>query len=336
MTAFLTPDAFLDSAREFAQSSLDAHHARKFRRVAVDAATCLEHLAKACLAKRSPGLLTDLKNEGNFPSLLLLLGIAEGKPPKQLRTVGLRDALVRARGFVDSPASDADLQTLVDMRDGTVHAAQNDEVEERLVVAFIRHSDAFLEDLDRDRATFWGGQLGVVDALLAVATDKTARAVALRIAGARADFERRYRDALPEVLQLVRQIAASSKLDINDERMECPACASPGVESGDHEIDWDYEHDASGRFRSTRGKVWFNASDFACEICGLHLDDEAELAAAGLEPRWLVPGADPNVYDPGFDEDLLYESWRDERREREEREDQEAEDRAAEERADWS
>src|SRR5215471_19857392 len=147
MADALSPDAFYESACEFAQTSLGAHHARKYRRVAVDAATSLEHLAKACLATRSPALLTELKSEANFPSLLWLLGITEGKPPRQLRTVGLRDVLARVRMFVTSRASDDDLRILVDMRDGTVHAAQNDEVEERLVVAFVQHADALLADL---------------------------------------------------------------------------------------------------------------------------------------------------------------------------------------------
>jgi hypothetical protein len=318
---FLTPDAFCDSAQEFARSALEAHHARRFRRLAVDAATCLEHLAKACLAKRSPALLTELRGEANYPSLLLLLGIAEGKPPRQLRTVGLRDALERVKVFVQSRAPDTDLRTLVDMRDGTVHAAQNEELEERLVVAFVQHANAFLEDVGRDRAEFWGDQLGVVDALVAEAADKTWRDVAVRIAGARADFGRRYHDAPAEVLQVVRQIAATSKLNREETRQECPACASQGVAWGDHEVDWDYEPDEQGRHRATRGKVWFNALYFECSICGLRLEDPAELAAADLETRWPVPGADPNDYDPGFDEDMLYEAMRD--RERYEREEEE-------------
>ena len=196
MADFLTPDAFCDSAQEFAASALEAHHARRFRRLAVDAATCLEHLAKACLAARSPALLTELRGEGSYPSLLLA-GIADGKTPGQLRTVGLRDALERVKVFVPSRAADKDdLRILVDMRDGTVHAGQNEELKERLAVAFVRQADAFLKDLGRDRAGFWGGQLGVVDALLAVAADKTARAVAVRVAGGRADFARRYGDEL--------------------------------------------------------------------------------------------------------------------------------------------
>lgn len=97
------PDAFCNSAMEFALSALDAHRARRFRRVAVDAGTSLEHLAKASLAKRSPALLAELKNEANFSSLLVLLGIKGGKPPKRFRTVGLRDGLTRAQSATPAP-----------------------------------------------------------------------------------------------------------------------------------------------------------------------------------------------------------------------------------------
>ena len=83
MACAFTPKYFCDNATEFAQSALDAPHALRFRRVAVDAGTSLEHLAKASLAKRSPALLTELRSEHNFASLLVLLGISGGKPPRQ-------------------------------------------------------------------------------------------------------------------------------------------------------------------------------------------------------------------------------------------------------------
>ena len=44
----LSPEAFYESARDFAQRALQAHHAGEFRRVALEAGTALEHLAKAC------------------------------------------------------------------------------------------------------------------------------------------------------------------------------------------------------------------------------------------------------------------------------------------------
>ncbi len=80
MVAPLPPDAFCESAREFAETALAAHHARKYRRVAIDAGTALEHLAKACLAKRSPGLLAEMKDEASYHSLSRLLGITGARP----------------------------------------------------------------------------------------------------------------------------------------------------------------------------------------------------------------------------------------------------------------
>jgi hypothetical protein len=74
------------------------------QRVAIDAGTALEHLSKACLARRSPALLTELK-PGNWASLALLCGYPEGNP-RQLRTVGLREAHERLKIFVSSVASE--------------------------------------------------------------------------------------------------------------------------------------------------------------------------------------------------------------------------------------
>lgn len=308
----LTPDAFYEGAREFAGTALEAHLARKYRRVAIDAATALEHLAKACLAARSPALLTEMKNEGSVSSLLRLLGITAREMPPQLRTVSLRNAYDRAKRFVTSSASDRDLQTLFDMRDGTIHAAQNDEVEERLVVAFVQHADALLADLGHDRATFWGAQLDVVDALLADASDKVAHGVAVKLAAARANFERRYGEEPVEVLCLVRRLASPQSLGTGQERAYCPACESPGVASGYKEVEWGYEGDEDVTFRATSGIVFFTAEAFACGVCGLRLDLEAELTAAGMESRWEIEGADPYEPDPG-DEDAAYERWRDSR-----------------------
>ncbi len=202
-----TPDSFYSSARKFARTALIANNERDFRRVAVDAATCLEHLAKACLASRSPGLLVELKNERNFSSLLQLLAIPDRDPPAYLRTVGLQDALVGVEKFVTSPASKNDLLALVEMRDGSIHAARNDEVEERVLIAFIQHVDAILRDLHRDRGTFWDDYAEVVDALLADATDKLAYRVSVKIAAARAQFQKFSQEIPYELMRLIVQFA---------------------------------------------------------------------------------------------------------------------------------
>jgi hypothetical protein len=66
VTALLSPEAFYDSARGFAATALQAHHTRDYGRVTADAGTALEHLAKACLAKRSAVLLCGLRGRAQF------------------------------------------------------------------------------------------------------------------------------------------------------------------------------------------------------------------------------------------------------------------------------
>ena len=275
----------------------------------MDAATALEHLVKACLARRSPALLTELKSEGNFPSLLRLLGIAQGYTQKPLRTVGLRDALLRAKLFVKSSASDSDLATLVDMRDGTVHAAAEEEVHERLLVAFVQHADALLVDLERDRGTFWRDQITVVDALLAGASDKTTHRVRVKLAGAAASFRQRYRaPGFGEVLQVIRKFQETQRLDPGQKIMACPACESFGVVTSDYEVSWQAENEF-GSVSSVIGNEIFQARNFACNVCGLRLDSVAELEAAGIgdSGRRTIGPID---FSPRLNEDL-YREWLD-------------------------
>jgi hypothetical protein len=154
MVAAPTANELYSSAAKFAQSALDAHYRGDHQRVAIDGGTAIEHLTKACLVRRSPALLAELKpGPHNRASLLLLCGFPEGRP-KQLRTVSLREARERAKSFFSSAASEADLALLIDLRDGVVHAAVDEEVEERLIVAFVQQADATLADMSRPRAAF--------------------------------------------------------------------------------------------------------------------------------------------------------------------------------------
>jgi hypothetical protein len=179
-------------------------------------------------AKRSPALLTELRSESNFASLLRLLDIQTGPAPsRQLRTVGLRDALARVKVFIVSRASERDLQTLVDLRDGVVHAAQDDQVEDRLLVAFVQHADALLRDLGRDRAEFWAPQLAVVDALLMEAADKVERRVRVSIAAAKANFERRWGQIDPGIVSAVKRLAPA-----DPGQMGCCTLVRPAVPQG--------------------------------------------------------------------------------------------------------
>jgi hypothetical protein len=309
-----SPDAFYGSARDFALSALEAHHTGNHRRVPLDAGTALEHLAKACLAQRSPALLAELKSETSVNSLIGLLRIEGAAVPAKIRTVGLSGALTRAGLFVRSKAAKDDLQILVDMRNGTVHAAEDTEVEERILAAFAQQADALLTDLDRDRGDFWRGQLLVVDALLEDASDKLAHRIEVRLAAAAAMLERRTTTDGEAVITLLRSVSESAPLTAPQRLHKCPVCDSFGIATGQHTVEWEVTDWDKESLEPTHaeGEVWFTAHAFHCQVCGLRLDSEAEIDAAGITTAWQIKDADWRDYEPEYGEDAAYEHGREE------------------------
>jgi hypothetical protein len=241
---------------------------------------------KACLAKRSPAFLVELRNsDDSWATLVRLLGFPEAVP-KRLRTVGLRDALTRVKTFVASGASKDHLETLIALRDGAIHAALSDELEENLLVAFAQHADALLVDLGRERAEFWGGQLAVVDALMADVGDKIAHRVEVKLAQARASFDAKYAAQPPEVLEVIRRLAGAKHTTDEQVPAPCPVCESLGAAHGSQQLNWGFDDPVEGaRFYNGRLTEWFSADRFDCQVCELRLDSPSELTAANMKPR---------------------------------------------------
>jgi len=298
-----SPDAFYESARGFALSALEAHHVGNHRRVPLDAGTALEHLAKACLAQRSPVLLAELKGDSSINSVIGLLRIeGDTVPSAKIRTVGLYEALARARRFVRSKAVKADVDILVDMRNGIVHAAEGTEVEERILAAFTQQAEALLTDLGRDREDFWRGQLPVVDALLQDASDNLAHRVEVRLAAAAAMLERRRATDGDAVMSLLRALSRSTPETVTQRYRTCPVCESFGTATGEHTavLDEDWDKDTN-EIITVASAVWFSADAFRCQICGLHLDSQAEIDAC-FDPVWEIEDADWHDYEPEIDD----------------------------------
>ena len=280
-----SPSTFYASAQEFALCALEAHHSGNHRRVPLFAGTAVEHLAKACLAQRSPALLLELRNGSSFDWLATLLSVEGAGIPADIRTVGLSEALKRVRRFVRSKASQDDLCTLIDIRNGVVHAAENAEVEERILTAFVQQADSLLEDLNRARENFWGGQLLVVNALLADASNKLQHRVQVKLAAAEAMIERRYQTEGEAVISALRAVSKSGLRTDEQAFYNCPVCGSDGIATG--------EHTSSGiptthtkrlaQVPKVDGEDWFTAQKFFCPVCHLRLDSEAEIDVAGIE-----------------------------------------------------
>jgi hypothetical protein len=255
------------------------------------------------------------RGEQSFASIVQLLGIPDAQPPQNLRTVALRDALARMNKFMPPPTSGEDIQILIDMRDGTIHAGSDDEVEERLVVAFIQYAEALLKDLGRRREWFWGDQLEVVDALLAASTDKTMRQVTIKVASAVANYQRINSSLEFDIRAAAQWFADNDAPDFDRDFVDCPACGSPVLARGYHWVEWDFEPQEDGNYVRTDGKVWFSAQSLDCSVCQLSLASHAELLAAGLQEKWPLENANPNEWEtPDYDEKVDLQIWLEEQR----------------------
>jgi hypothetical protein len=278
-----TVDSLVESASGFAQGALQAH-GQDPRRVALEAGTALEHLAKAALAHRSPVLLAEIQR-GNFADLLQLLGFPRSDI-RPLRTVGLRGALDRIEVFVAPRGSRDDLRTLADMRDGTVHAAMDDEVETRLLATFVQYADELLHDLGRDRAEFWDGQIEVVDTLLTDASERIGRDVAVKLAQARAFFTDHYGEAPAELIEVIRRVAEPRRERFDQMSAECPVCESMGLVTGTSDLLWVPDEYDQGRIISSHDEEWFIPSAFECRVCNLRLNSINETETVGGFDSW--------------------------------------------------
>jgi hypothetical protein len=198
---------------------------------------------------------------------------------------------------------------LTNMRNGIVHAAEDTEVEERILAAFAEQADALLTDLGRHREDFWSGQLAVVDALLKDASDKVEHRVEFRLAAAAAELERR-RATDGEVVISVLRAATPAPLTDTQRLHKCPVCNSSAIATGDHTVHWEAaDWDKETGVTNAAGVVWFSAQAFHCQLCGLHLDSQAEIDKC-FDPVWEIEDADWRDYEPEGDLREAYEHWR--------------------------
>lgn len=221
-----------------------------------------------------------------------------------LRTVSLRDALDRMKRFVKPGAPWKDIEALIDMRDGTVHAALDYQVEERVLVAFVQHADALLADLEEHRDDFWTAYRPMADALLKDASDKIAHEVEVMVEAARASFHLRFGHEPEALLEVVRRIEEIKERENNQVSAVCPACESPGTITGLTGVIWEPRRSEDSAV-SIKGTVWLIPQEFECRVCGLLLEEPGQVEAVGLDEEIIIKGADPLKYESPPQEDLL-------------------------------
>lgn len=143
--------------------------------------------------------------------------------------------------------------------------------------------------LNIDAQEFWGEHFQVIDAAINQQQDAIRQAVTAKLARAKIHFEQLEAlgdEARASVLSLI-EARRNNAVD-NDEAVavECPACHSPALATGEsvEEVDVDWDDGvpfAAGLF------IEFIASEIKCDACGLHLENSAEIEAADHDTKWL-------------------------------------------------
>jgi hypothetical protein len=289
------------SAADFATSALQAHLEKNRAVFLLHAATALEQLSKAFLASIHGSLIA----ANDFDSLLHLSGhSAHTRTPRtRMMTITAQDALVRVGQLV--PQVDnlrSSLQLLIWVRNGVVHAGQVED-DADVLVPFLRACDHLLADMsDADRESFWGDALEMVDARLSESSDAAKVSAAEALAAARRRFAERYSEIEPALRAAMIATVEDTYVPKRYEQTlrTCPACEQQALVYGSYEVDWEPDWEYSD------GEVWaagaypivrFSPGTLDCRVCGLELDGEAELEAAGVPAMWELDSDEVNPSD---------------------------------------
>jgi hypothetical protein len=289
----------VESSQTFAQSAMRVRLDGDSMVYLLHASTALELLAKAFLSSLGGSLVA----APDFDSQLHGCGQSRHArtPASRMKTITMPEALRRVGQVM--PVFEHEkrhLQLLADVRNGVVHAGLLDAGEdEAALVPFVRACDLLLSGLpDAQRAQFWGDFESVVDAHLSESAKQAERLVADALASARMTFDQRYRSLDESVREgVLSGIERSYDVTKYEEALTaCPACDREALTAGGYDVDWEPDVDIADGEAYIAGAypvVTYSPGYFHCRACGLELDGEEHLAAAGIEKSWTIDDADP-------------------------------------------
>ncbi|MGN5637076.1 hypothetical protein [Streptomyces sp. AC154] len=189
----LSFESLLSKARHAAQKAMDDHARGEYDEFALHGGVAFERLAKAVLASKNPAYLVEMRN-GNSDLRLYLCGDLALKADK-VRTVGASEAIKRLRRMQVLP-EDAQLDQLIDLRNGTAHTTIGDQAKV-LLPTLAENVESLLKHLGQPLGAFWGRWTSAVHVAVDKERDEIQRDVEIRIKQARHLFEDRFK-GLPD------------------------------------------------------------------------------------------------------------------------------------------
>ena len=256
----------------------------------VFAGQAIELACKALLAEEN---LAFLAPDGQFPAAVTLWKFREDieKLPKGTKTVGAIDAFKR---LVTLHPAMEELRTgvteLLAQRNGEVHLGVIDEtMRVRTFSSFVKATNLLLGVSEEEFDQFWSPHNELVKAILDDQAKEVKREVQLKISAAIEKFKiiqslpQDHRDAFLSVISNQRP-----ELEIEEAEVMCPACKSVALASGVNEVEvGDVSVHRDGTIEGVESWLEFTPFSVSCQYCGLHLENRAELTAAGIVGSWV-------------------------------------------------
>ncbi|RKE20112.1 hypothetical protein [Streptomyces sp. TLI_171] len=263
--------AFVDGAQKAAHRAMEDHGRGDYDEFALHAGVAVEKLAKGVLVQKNPLYIVDMRGGAE-----MLFHLGGHRLARKVRTIGATETLARLR-MLDVSLPGAQLDLLIDMRNGVAHSVASSQAKS-LLPTFAETVTALANEAAEDIERFWGRWADTARTAVDGKSSQVERDVMIRIRQARHRFDDRFA-GLPEgakeqVLSARRIPEQFTITTLPDSPMAvlrytpvCPACG--GQASTVYTLS-----------TSTSTTTTMNATAFACQLCGLELDDLEEIRAA--------------------------------------------------------
>lgn len=281
MSDILSHQSLYFGARKFAHSAMDAHSRHDEEVFLLHAGVSIERLAKAALSQRSPFLLMEMK--GKEDTLLHLAGVQE---TQKIRTVGAAQALARLRTMGAIPKHDADLDELIELRNGIAHLDASLGGPFDGLTVFVRTSNSLLDQLGHAKDDYWGSWLGIIEITASEALAVVEREVGRRMEQARYRLGSRLHGVPETAVSIIYENANAPQEGVSgyglrmmcglysfQSPQECPACKCTGRLI----VNLPIIGTGPAEGAPNRG--------FHCPLCYFNAAGEDELAACGLQSQ---------------------------------------------------
>jgi hypothetical protein len=290
----LSYESFYRGAKTAAHKAMDDHGRPEYDEFALHAGVAVEKLAKAVLAAKNPVYVADIR--GGNADMVMYLGGHLHLDEEKVRTVGAAEAVKRLRKMGVLQA-DTDLDKLIEMRNGAVHATPDSTMAKGMIAPLARTIKTLLDEVSRPLDEFWGRWTMAVENAVDERRDAVIKDVQLRISQAQHRLEDRLEGLplpkeirLPEVSGFTFFIGSANP-DADGDVVSvtgstgCPAC---GREA---HVTVEPSSDKAAR-----------AVALVCPWCHLRLNSSEEIEAAELDLDVSLEVAEAALYGD-YDED---------------------------------